>query len=169
MPSKDKNQHLDRQINIFVKKLQTVKKVFTEEEYKEILASGAAIARDAIKQEAPIGKQLSHIIKDDGGSTKKVNAGNLLRSIQVFSFRGSKAVFAGAVTARKAKVKKVKGHKLTRRLRAFYWKFVYYGAYGNAPNRFIDRAKNASSRAVLNKVKAETLKKLPRRLKKIFD
>lgn len=158
---------IDLEIQEVIKKLNAVKGVFKGEEYKEILASGAEVAKEAIQAEAPISGE-AHIVKDGGGSFKKVKPGNLRKSIQVFSFKKSNAAFAGVVTSKKAKVKKIKGHKLTRRFRAFYWRFVYYGAYNQAPNRFIDRARNKSKGQVISTIKSATQRQLPKRLKKIF-
>lgn len=159
---------LDKDIQNVTKKLRAVKGVFTEEQYKLILAKGAAVARDAVRNEAPISKE-RHVIKDDGGKTKKVKPGNLRKSIQVFSFKRSNAVFAGAVTSRKSKVKKVGNYKLTRRFRAFYWKFVYYGTIHIAPNKFIDRAREKARGEVIATIKRETEKLLPKKLKNIFN
>ena len=160
---------IDKEIQEVMKKLDSVKIMFSNKKYQETLAKGADIAKDAIISEAPIGEAPFHVIKDGGGKTKRVKAGNLRKSIQVFSFKGSMAAFAGAVTSRKSKVKKIAGRKLTRRFRAFYWRFVYYGSNGKAPNKFIDRAKAKSQSQILRVLKSETLKNLPRQLKKIFD
>jgi hypothetical protein len=163
------SQNIDRDIKVTMKKLNKVKNLLTDEQYKEILAKGADIAQEAIIQEAPIGKAKYHTIKDGGGKTKRVKAGNLRRSIQVFTFRNSNAVFAGPITSKRSKVKKVGSRKLSRRKRAFYWKFVYYGAYNKAPNRFTDRAKAKSEGQIRAVLISQTKRYLPKRLRKLMD
>lgn len=160
---------IDKDIQEVIKKLNVVKRSFSDEKYKEILAKGADIAKDGIISEAPIGKEPYHLVKDGGSKVKRVKAGNLRKSIQIFSFRNSRAVFAGAVTSKKSRIKKVAGRKLSKRFRAFYWRFVYYGAYNKAPNKFIDRARNKIKSKVLSVLKIETKKALPKLLKNIFD
>lgn len=159
---------IDKDIKIVVKKLRAVKTVFKDDEYQQILAKGAKVAQDAIRQEAPTSSK-AHSIINDGGGYRKVKPGNLKKSIQVFSFKRSPAAFAGVVVSKKAKVKKIRGYKLTKRFRAYYWKMVFYGTPTQAPNRFVERARTKAKGQVLGTLKQETKKHLPKRLNKIFD
>lgn len=140
----------------------------SDDKYKKVLAAGANVAKEAIIAESPIGETPVHYIKDGGSKTKRVTAGNLKRSIQVFTFKNTNAVFAGPIVSKKSKVQKVI-EKISKRRRAFYWKFVYYGSYGKAPNPFIDRAAAKSKSGVISTLKSETKRYLPKALQNIFD
>lgn len=162
---------LDREIKQVVSKLEAVKLLFGVDKFEKILADAGEVAQKAIQEEAPE-SGYTHVIKDGGGKTKRVRSGNLKRSIQVFKHRNAKrnvSALVGPVTSKRSKIKALKGGpKVSRAKRAFYWRFVYYGAYNAAPNRFIDKARSRSQNAVLAKLRSGTQKYLDKELRKIF-
>lgn len=145
---------IEKQIGVIVQKMELVKKAFGDDKFGKVLSEGAVIARDAIAKEAP--------------STKKKQ---LKEAIQVFQKRRTKGLYVltGPVAAEKSKIKRAKGGPiLDRLLNAFYWRFVYYGAYNSSPNRFIERARSKSANAVLQKIKNGTQKFLKKKIRKLF-
>lgn len=145
------NNHIDKEIQEVLKKLQSVKSFFTDEEYKKILGEGAEIAKEAIANEAPVA------------------TGRLKKSIQAFTFKNTGAVFAGPLVSKKSKARAIAGKRLTRRFWSPHWVFVYYGTKYIAANKFIDRARDKSKASIIKSIKDATLKKLPAHLQKIFN
>ena len=144
----------DKELKELFRKLELFRDSFDKKELEELFGNAAMPALDAMKAAAPRSKK-AHVIKDDGGTTKKVKPGNLERSIQIFKARKSKrSVLVGPIVSKKSRVSSVLGQKrVSRRNRAFYWKFVYYGTARQSHNRFIDRARTQSESKVLNTLK----------------
>ena len=159
------------QIDVFVKKFETLKFVFGDDNFEKVLAEAAEPAQSAMRDAAPE-SGYSHVMKDGGGSSKRVKSGNLKRSIQVFKSKKAKrnvSALVGPVTSKNSKITSlVGGPKVSRAKRAFYWRFNYYGAYNAAPNRFIDKSRNSSANAVLSKLKSGARKYLDKEIAKIF-
>ena len=161
----------DKELKIIFKKLDTLKFVFDDKDFEKVLAKAARPAQTAIQKEAPQSKA-KHLMKDDGATYKQVKPGNLKRSIQIFKAKKQKRkmVLVGPVVSRKSKIKSVLGAKrVSRAKRAFYWKFVNFGTAHQAPNRFIDRARNSSYNQVLNKLKTGAKKYAKQNIDKIFN
>ena len=153
-------------IKELAKQLNAMPKEFQKTDRKKVLGRAATAIQQGVRSEAPYSLK-SHYMKDDGGTTKKVHPGNLRRSIQIFTYRRSWDVFVGPIARKSFKGKNVDGQKkLNRRFRAFYWRMVYYGAYGKAPNRFIDRGAEKSRGKALMLLKASANAAINRYIKK---
>jgi len=160
-----------RELDEIFKKLEALKFVFDEDDFEKVLAEAAKPAQEAIQKEIPQGKNV-HLMKDDGGTYKRVRPGNLERSIQIFKAKRQKRkmVLVGAVVSKKSKIKSVLGAKrVSRAKRAFYWKFVNFGTAHQAPNRFMDRARSSSVNSVLLKLKQGVKKYAKQNIDKIFN
>ena len=160
----------DKELQVVLNRLDLFRSSFSGKDYLKVLGRAAKPAEDKLKSEAPVSKE-SHIIKDDGGKTKKVRPGNLKRSIQVFTSKKKKSrtVLVGPIVAKNSRVKSVPGIKrVSRRNRAFYWKFVYYGTARQRPNRFIDRAGGQASSGVKRELKKGIEEFATTKIKRIF-
>ena len=135
----------DKELDRIFRKFEMFSKSFDGKEFEKVLGKAAAPASEVMKSEVPKSKK-AHWVKGDGGTTRKVKPGNLQKSIQIFKGRKAKrSVLVGPIISKRAKVVKVEGaKKLTRRHRAFYWFFVNFGTAYQAPNRFVDRAREKS-------------------------
>ena len=135
----------DKELDRIFRKFEMFEKSFQGKEFEKVLGKAAAPASEVMKSEIPKSKK-AHWVKDDGGTMRKVKPGNLQKSIQIFKGRKAKrSVLVGPIISKRAKVVKVEGaKKLTRRHRAFYWFFVNFGTAYQAPNRFVDRAREKS-------------------------
>lgn len=160
---------IDKQIGVIVQKMEIVEKLFGKDKYEKVLAYAAGEAQEAIRKEAPKSLE-NHVINSTSGQIE-VESGNLKKSVQIFKKKRTKSIYAliGPVVAANSNIKKLKGGpKIIRTDNAFYWRFVYYGAYNSAPNRFIDKARSRSQNGVLNKLKSGTQKYLDKELRNIF-
>ena len=164
-------QEISKDIEKILRKLDLFRASVDKDKYETVLGKAAEPAQIAMQKVAPE-SGYTHTIKDGGGRTKKVRSGNLKRSIQVFRSKGrgtARNVLVGPVVSKRSKIKSVAGvKKVSRAKRAFYWRFVYYGAYNTAPNRFIDRARNSSKSAVLARLKSGVQKYLDKEISKLF-
>jgi len=160
---------IEQELNAVSKKLELFRDSFDKKDFEALIGEAAQPAQEALKAAAPKSKK-AHVIKDDGGTTKKVKPGNLQRSIQLFKARKSKrSVLVGPIVSKKSRVSSVLGQKrVSRRNRAFYWKFVYYGTPRQSPNRFIDRARTQSESKVLNTLKRGIKTYANEQIKNIF-
>lgn len=159
-----------QEIDAVIAKFEILKDKIASDDIEKILAEASEPAKAAMVAAAPQSKE-SHLVRDDGGKTKRVSPGNLKRSIQIFKARKSKrkTALVGPVVSKKSKIKKLKGGpSVSRAKRAFYWRFVMYGTARQAPNRFIDKARSQSSGAVLSKLKSGITKYLDKEIQKLF-
>lgn len=160
----------DKELQSVLNKLDLFRSSFNGKDYIKVLGQAAKPAEETLKAAAPVSKK-PHIIKDDGGKTKKVRPGNLRKSIQVFTSKSKKArtVLVGPIVAKKSRVKSVPGIKrVSRRNRAFYWKFVYYGTARQKSNRFIDKAGSQASSGVKRELKKGIEEFATTKIKRIF-
>jgi HK97 gp10 family phage protein len=160
----------DKELQSVLNKLGKFRSSFKGKDYMKTLGEAAEPARDALKAEAPKSKKV-HYIKEDE-KWVKIRPGNLKRSMQIFQSKNknAKSVMAGPVANKKSRIKSVPGIKrITRRNRAFYWRFIYYGTPKIAPDRFIDRARNISQAAVMRKLKTGIEKYASKTVKTLFN
>lgn len=160
----------DKELQSVLNKLGKFRSSFKGKDYMKTLGEAAEPARDALKAEAPQSKRV-HYIREEG-KWLKIRPGNLKRSIQAFQSKNKNArsVMVGPVVSKKSRIKSVPGIKrITRRNRAFYWRFVYYGTPHIAPDRFIDRARNTSQAAVMRKLKTGIEKYASKTVKTLFN
>ena len=159
----------DKELEIIFRKFDMLRKTADSKHFERIMGQAAIPAREAMKNAAPISKK-PHRIKDDGGKMKLVKPGNLKKSVQIF--KGKKTggtVLVGPVVSKKSKVFSVEGvKKVTRRHRAFYYKFTNFGTVYQSPTRFIDKAREASRAAVKTKLKAGAKRYLSKEIAKLF-
>lgn len=160
---------IDKELEIIFRKFDMLRKTADSKHFEKIKSSAAIPAREAMKNAAPISKK-PHNIKDDGGKMKLVKPGNLKKSIQIFKgAKQGKTVLVGPVVSKKSKVFSAEGvKKVTRRHRAFYYKFVNFGTVYQSPTRFIDKAREASRAAVKTKLKAGAKRYLSKEIAKLF-
>lgn len=160
----------DKELQSVLNKLGKFRSSFKGKDYMKTLGEAAEPARDALKAEAPESKEV-HYIREQGKQVK-IRPGNLRRSMQVFQSKNKNArsVMVGPVVSKKSRIKSVPGIKrMTRRNRAFYWRFVYYGTPRIEPDRFIDRARNISQSAVMRKLKIGIEKYASKTVKTLFN
>ena len=165
------DRNLQKEIDAVVKKLELFRKSIGDDTIEKILAEAAEPAKVAMVNAAPVSKE-SHLIRDGGGKSKRVEPENLKKSIQIFTARKGKrkAALVGPVVSKRSKIRKLKGGpRVSKSKLAFYWKFVNYGTARQAPNRFIEKARSQSSGAVLAKLKGGINKYLDKKIQKIFD
>lgn len=145
----------DKAVNLsefkeLAKIINRLPKEFTGDDRKEMLGKAGVIVRDAIRQEAPQSSK-AHMIIKEGGGYRKVKPGNLKRAVQMFTFKRTSDVFVGVIGSKRSRAKSIKGHdKVTRRHRAFYWMFIYYGTAYTSPDRFIDRGEAKAEKTALS-------------------
>ena len=160
---------VDKELEIIFRKFDMLRKTADSKHFERIMGQAAIPAREAMKNAAPISKK-PHQVKDDGGKMKLVKPGNLKKSIQIF--KGKKTggtVLVGPVVSKKSKVFSAEGvKKVTRRHRAFYYKFVNFGTAYQSPTRFIDKAREASRAAVKMKLKSGAKRYLSKEIAKLF-
>ena len=159
----------DKELQETINKLNLFKSSFAGKDYMKVLGQAAGPAQDALKAEAPKSKKV-HYIREQGKQVK-LRPGNLRRSIQIFQSKNKNArsVLTGPVVSKKSRIKSVPGVKrMTRRNRAFYWRFVYYGTPKIAPDRFIDRAAGIAKSGVKRELKAGIEKYAKKEIKGIF-
>ena len=159
----------DKELQSVLNKLGKFRSSFKGKDYMKTLGEAAEPARDALKAEAPQSKRV-HYIREEG-KWLKIRPGNLKRSIQAFQSKNKNArsVMVGPVVSKKSRIKSVPGIKrMTRRNRAFYWRFVYYGTPKIAPDRFIDRAAGIAKSGVKRELKAGIEKYAKKEIKGIF-
>ena len=160
----------DKELQETINKLNLFKSSFAGKDYMKVLGQAAGPAQTALSAEAPKSKKV-HYIREEGKYIK-LRPGNLRRSIQIFQSKNKNArsVMVGPVVSKKSRIKSVPGIKrMTRRNRAFYWRFVYYGTPHIAPDRFIDRARNTSQAAVMRKLKTGIEKYASKTVKTLFN
>ena len=146
-----------------------LRKTADSKHFERIMGQAAIPAREAMKNAAPISKK-PHWVLDDGGKMKLVKPGNLKKAVQIFKGKKTgKTVLVGIVLSKKSKVFPVEGvKKVTRRHRAFYYKFVNFGTVYQSPTRFIEEAREASRAAVKTKLKAGAKRYLSKEISKLF-
>ena len=159
----------DKELDRIFRKFEMFEKSFQGKEFEKVLGKAAAPASEVMKSEIPKSKK-AHWVKDDGGTMRKVKPGNLQKSIQIFKGRKAKrSVLVGPIISKRAKVDSVEGiKKVTRRHRAYYWAFVYYGTVYQDENRFIDRAREKSMPLVKSKLKEGAKKFIGVEIDKLF-
>lgn len=159
----------DKELQEVLNKLGMFGSSFKGKDYMKVLGESSEPALDALKAEAPQSKRV-HYIREEG-KWLKIRPGNLKRSIQAFQSKNKNArsVMVGPVVSKKSRIKSVPGIKrMTRRNRAFYWRFVYYGTPHIAANRFIDRAAGIAKSGVKRELKAGIEKYAKKEIKGIF-
>ena len=163
------NIAFDKELEIIFQKFEAFEKSFQGKDFEKVLGKAAIPARDIMKNEAPRHKR-AHWVKDDGGTTRKVKPGNLKRSIQIFKGKkATRSVLVGPIVSKRAKVTHVEGvKKVTRRHRAFYWFFVTFGTATQAPNRFVERAREKSVPKVKSTLIAEGSRAIGKQIENIF-
>ena len=163
------NIAFDKELEIIFQKFEAFEKSFQGKDFEKVLGKAAIPARDIMKNEAPRHKK-AHWVKDDGGTTRKVKPGNLKRSIQIFKGKkATRSVLVGPIVSKRAKVTHVEGvKKVTRRHRAFYWFFVTFGTATQAPNRFVERAREKSVPKVKSTLIAEGSRAIGKQIENIF-
>jgi HK97 gp10 family phage protein len=163
------NIAFDKELEIIFQKFEVFEKSFQGKDFEKVLGKAAIPARDIMKNEAPRHKK-AHWVKDDGGTTRKVKPGNLKRSIQIFKGKkATRSVLVGPIVSKRAKVTHVEGvKKVTRRHRAFYWFFVTFGTATQAPNRFVERAREKSVPKVKSTLIAEGSRAIGKQIENIF-
>jgi HK97 gp10 family phage protein len=176
------NIAFDKELERIFQKFEVFEKSFQGKDFEKVLGKAAIPARDIMKNEAPTAPEgevrkreipkskKAHWVKDDGGTTRKVKPGNLKRSIQIFKGKkATRSVLVGPIVSKRAKVTHVEGvKKVTRRHRAFYWFFVTFGTATQAPNRFVERAREKSVPKVKSTLIAEGSKAIGRQIENIF-
>ena len=163
------NIAFDKELEIIFQKFEVFEKSFQGKDFEKVLGKAAIPARDIMKNEAPRHKK-AHWVKDDGGTTRKVKPGNLKRSIQIFKGKkATRSVLVGPIVSKRAKITHVEGvKKVTRRHRAFYWFFVTFGTATQAPNRFVERAREKSVPKVKSTLIAEGSRAIGKQIENIF-
>lgn len=163
------NIAFDKELEIIFQKFEVFEKSFQGKDFEKVLGKAAIPARDIMKNEAPRHKK-AHWVKDDGGTMRKVKPGNLKRSIQIFKGKkATRSVLVGPIVSKRAKVTHVEGvKKVTRRHRAFYWFFVTFGTATQAPNRFVERAREKSVPKVKSTLIAEGSRAIGKQIENIF-
>ena len=163
------NVAFDKELERIFQKFEVFEKSFQGKDFEKVLGKAAIPARDIMKNEAPRHKK-AHWVKDDGGTTRKVKPGNLKRSIQIFKGKkATRSVLVGPIVSKRAKVTHVEGvKKVTRRHRAFYWFFVTFGTATQAPNRFVERAREKSVPKVKSTLIAEGSRAIGKQIENIF-
>ena len=164
------NTIFDNELKAIFEKFEVLKDSFQGNDFELVLGKAAIPARDTMKNEAPTSRKGPHWVKDDDGKNRKVKPGNLARSIQIFKGKkANKSVLVGPIISKRAKVDSVEGiKKVTRRHRAYYWAFVYYGTVYQDENRFIDRAREKSMPLVKSKLKEGAKKFIGVEIDKLF-
>ena len=159
----------DKELEIIFRKFDILRNTTDSQHFEKIMGQAAIPAREAMRNAAPKSKQ-PHYVKDDDGKIKLVQPGNLKKSIQIFKGKKTgKTVLIGPVVAKSSKVFPVEGvKKVTRRHRAFYYRFVNFGTAYQSPQRFIEKAREASRAAVKMKLKSGAKKYLSKEIAKLF-
>jgi len=163
------NLQTDREIQMIIRKLRLLPAALNKTDFEKILAESAVVAKQNMQKFAPQSKA-AHKIKDGGKTYKRVQPGNLKKSIQIFkAAKNSRTILVGPIVAKDSKVFKAEGvKKVTRRHRAFYYRFVNYGTVYQSATWFIEKAREASRSGVKMKLKAGAKKYLSKEIAKLF-